>query len=427
MNIIGEVVAKDRCIGCGACAGLCPSKVLSMDFNSSGHYEPKEIPGCNPKCDICLKVCPFYEKDLAENEISNEIFDSKNSYKEIGKYVGNYEFFIKDENERINSASGGAGYYLLSELLKRKMVGKIIAVAPCENSEKLFKFDIFDNAESLKNARKSAYYPTNMEEILKFILANDDTYAITALPCFAKALRLAMKTNPKLRKRIKYIVGLVCGQVKSKKFAQLLADLNFREHKELKKVDFRYKIKDRPSSNFAFKFLSDDDCSSIRDWSSANEYATSPVIFWTSRAFTPLACNNCNDTFALCADAVLMDAWLPKFTPDWRGHSLVITRNNELDEIFKNADKNTVHCESFDIEQIYTSQRAVVAQKAAYFYNKLNILQKQKLKLQRKIYRDDMKAIKYINDYVKFEKVLEKIKFPFLVCKYIIRKIKEKM
>ena len=427
MNIVSEVVAKDRCIGCGACAGLCPSKVLSMDFNSFGHYEPKEIPGCNPKCDICLKVCPFYEKDLAENEISNEIFDSKNSYKEIGKYVGNYEFYIKDENERINSASGGAGYYLLSELLKRKMVGKIIAVAPCENSEKLFKFNIFDNTESLKNARKSAYYPTNMEEILKFILANDDTYAITALPCFAKALRLAMKTNPKLRKRIKFIVGLVCGQVKSKKFAQSLADLNFGEHKELKKVDFRYKIKNRPSSNFAFKFLSDDDCSSIRDWSSADEHATSPVIFWTSRAFTPLACNNCNDTFALCADAVLMDAWLPKFTSDWRGHSLVITRNNELDEIFKNADKNAVHCESFDIEQIYTSQKPVVAQKAAYFYNKLNILQKQKLKLQRKIYRDDMKAIKYINDYVKFEKVLEKIKFPFLVCKYIIRKIKEKM
>ena len=307
------------------------------------------------------------------------------------------------------------------------MVGKIIAVAPCENSEKLFKFNIFDNIESLKNARKSAYYPTNMEEILKFILANDDTYAITALPCFAKALRLAMKTNPKLRKRIKYIIGLVCGQVKSKKFAQSLADLNFKEHKELKKVDFRYKIKDRPSSNFAFKFLSDDDCSLIRDWSSADEYATSPVIFWTSRAFTPLACNNCNDTFALCADAVLMDAWLPKFTSDWRGHSLVITRNNELDEIVKNADKNAVHCESFDIEQIYASQKPVVAQKAAYFYNKLNILQKQKLKLQRKIYRDDMKAIKYINDYVKFEKVLEKNQIPILVCKYIIRKIKEKM
>lgn len=164
-NIIENVVAKNRCIGCGACAGLCPANVLNMEFNDFGNYEPKEIPGCLKNCTICLKVCPFYEKDLAEQEISQSLYKTEKNYKEIGNFLNTYEFYIKDENERVQSASGGAGYFILSKFLKRKMVGKILAVEPNNDPEKLFKFGVFDDVESLKNSRKSAYYPVDMQEI----------------------------------------------------------------------------------------------------------------------------------------------------------------------------------------------------------------------------------------------------------------------
>ncbi|QKF65043.1 Coenzyme F420 hydrogenase/dehydrogenase, beta subunit C-terminal domain [Campylobacter corcagiensis] len=417
-NVIELVVKKDRCIGCGTCAGMCPVNVLSMDFNKSGCYEPYEIPGCLSKCTICLKVCPFYDKDLKEIGISNELYKTQKSYKEMGNFIGTYEFYIKDEKERIKSASGGAGYYILSELLSQKKVDKIIAIEPNDDPEMLFKFSVFDNVLDLQKSKKSAYYPTNMESILKYILKNDYSYVITALPCFAKAIRLVQKTNPKIRKRVKFIVGLVCGQLKSKNFTQTLADLNFKTHKKLKKVDFRHKLEGRPSSNFAFKFTS------VDDWSSVDDRKTSPSIFWSSRAFTPLACNNCNDTFALCADAVLMDAWLGKFTKDWRGHSLIITRNHEIDEMLKNADKNFVHCESFDYKQVYVSQKPVVDNKSMFFHKKLNFISKAKLKLQINTNLNPRDFNKYLEEYLKQEKIYKIMIFSMRVVRKIIREIK---
>ena len=38
-----------------------------------------------------------------------------------------------------------------------------------------------------------------------------------------------------------------------------------------------------------------------------------------------------------------MDAWIQKFTKYWRSHFLVITRNSEINEIFKNVDKKILY------------------------------------------------------------------------------------
>lgn len=420
-NVIELVVKKDRCIGCGACAGTCPVNVLTMKFNDSGLYQPYESSGCLKKCSICLKVCPFYEKDLLENKISKELYNTKNSYKEIGNFTNTYEFFIKDENSRIESASGGAGYYILSELFNQKKVDKIIAVEPNNNPEMLFKMSVFDNISDLKKSKKSAYYPVNMEDVLKYIIKNDFSYAITALPCFAKAIRLAQKTNPRIRKRLKFVAGLVCGQLKSKKFTQTLADLNFKTHKKLKHIDFRYKIKERPSSNFAFKFTS------VDDWSSVDGRKTSPDTFWSSRAFTPLACNNCNDTFALCADVVLMDAWLPKFTKDWRGHSLIISRNQEIDDILKNVDNDFIHCKIYDYKQVYTSQKMVVNAKNKYFNNKLDYITKARLQLQKNSNKDYDNFFKHLDEYCKKNSIYRISILPIRIIKKIIREIKARL
>lgn len=47
--------------------------------------------------------------------------------------------------------------------------------------------------------------------MLKFILDHEEIFALVGLPCFVKAIRLAQKNNPKLSKRMKYVIGLACG------------------------------------------------------------------------------------------------------------------------------------------------------------------------------------------------------------------------
>ena len=493
-NVISEVVTKDRCIGCGVCASSCPFSVLKMRLGGNGFYAPEEGEGCRDKCDICLKVCPFYEKDMLENELNSKSYSELESFSpDFGRFLATYKFYKKDEAQRLSSASGGAGDYIFRELFARGLIDYAICAVPadegdfiaqnpkrdfsacnnlaqpqnlqnsatknseqnsvmvnltqnladddsinftsaqnsfcgnltqnstqnftnenftqnskascknsvsthnfaCENSKNmrnyagensvpLFKFSVIKNAGELTRARSSAYYPLTLEAVLKEMSRREGRYAISALPCFAKALRLAASKNPRLKSRISFIIGLVCGQGKGAGFTHKLADLAFKERKQLAAVNYRYKIAGKSAMSFCFKFRATDGSEAIDDRSS------SAFAYWSSRAFTPLACNACTDVFAKCADVVLMDAWLQSEMSEWRGTSLVITRAAQIDALFSQPTKQAreaIFCERISVAEVQRSQKSQVECKNKIFYGAKNPLRRyilrQKLQIQR--------------------------------------------
>jgi len=492
-NVISEVVTKDRCIGCGVCASSCPFSVLKMRLGGNGFYAPEEGEGCRDKCDICLKVCPFYEKDMLENELNSKSYSELESFSpDFGRFLATYKFYKKDEAQRLSSASGGAGDYIFRELFARGLIDYAICAVPanegdfiaqnskrnsvcnnlamaqnlqnsatknstqnstipnltqnladddsinftsaqksfcenftqnsvqnftnenfaqnskascknsvsaqnfaCENSKNtrnyagensvpLFKFSVIKNADELTRARSSAYYPLTLEAVLKEMSRYEGRYAISALPCFAKALRLAASKNPRLKSRISFIIGLVCGQGKGAGFTHKLADLAFKERKQLAAVNYRYKIAGKSAMSFGFKFRATDGGEAIDDRSS------SAFVYWSSRAFTPLACNACTDVFAKCADVVLMDAWLQSEMSEWRGTSLVITRTAQIDALFSQPTKQAreaIFCERISAAEVQRSQKSQVECKNEIFYGAKNPLRRyilrQKLQIQR--------------------------------------------
>ena len=493
-NVISEVVTKDRCIGCGVCASSCPFSVLKMRLGGNGFYAPEEGEGCRDKCDICLKVCPFYEKDMLENELNSKSYSELESFSpDFGRFLATYKFYKKDEAQRLSSASGGAGDYIFRELFARGLIDYAICAVPadegdfiaqnskrdfsacnnlaqpqnlqnsatknseqnsaipnltqnlvdddsinftsaqnsfcenftqnsmqnftnenfaqnskascknsvsaqdfaCENSKNtrnyagensvpLFKFSVIKNADELTRARSSAYYPLTLEAVLKEMSCREGRYAISALPCFAKALRLAASKNPRLKSRISFIIGLVCGQGKGAGFTHKLADLAFKERKQLAAVNYRYKIAGKRAMGFGFKFRAADGSEAIDDRSS------SAFAYWSSRAFTPLACNACTDVFAKCADVVLMDAWLQSEMSEWRGTSLVITRAAQIDALFSQPTKQAreaIFCERISAAEVQRSQQSQVECKNEIFYGAKNPLRRyilrQKLQIQR--------------------------------------------
>ena len=60
-------------------------------------------------------------------------------------------------------------------------------------------------------------------EIAEEYRAFEGKMLFIALPCFLKALHLAMKVGEELRSRIGHTIGLVCGHLKTKKYAAYLA------------------------------------------------------------------------------------------------------------------------------------------------------------------------------------------------------------
>jgi len=389
-NVCEVIVKNDFCIGCGICASVCPVQVLEMRFNKFGEYQPVEYKdGCLPNCDICLRACPFWNQDQNEDTLTKDLFSSESSInhtKETGYYLESYVGYSELDQQRIRGASGGLATWLLETLFEQKLVDKAISVVPNSDPEKLFKFAVHNSVEEIMNSSKSAYYPVELSEVLNYIKENDGKYVITALPCFSKGLRLATKVNKKIKERIKFIVGLVCGQSQSKYFAEYLCMLKGGNPKEMKKALFRVKDLNRPASDFGFQFK----CASGDVKNGEIYWKEGMGEVWHDGYFTPNACYYCDDIFAETADVVFMDAWLPEYSSDPNGTNLVLTRNSQINQLFfQGKETGNIQLKSIDINKIITSQAGVVFKKRNELTERIKVQTNEKGYFPKKRFTHD--------------------------------------
>lgn len=353
INVTDIVVKNNMCIGCGICTSLCPTNALEIEFNQNGEYNSKLTGNCLDSCSLCLDICPFNdnknENQLAENIFSDDLKHDSN----LGVYLNTYSGHINNDQLRLNSASGGITTWLLEQLLIEDKIDYIINIKPNKDSEKLFDFQIADSVEKIREGAGSAYYPVEMSEVINKVLYQEGRYAIVALPCFLKAIELAKEKNKKLKNRIIYSVGLVCGQLKNKNFTDYISKLSGMKDK-INEVSYRNNSGDQPANNFYYYFNNNNKNSQIY-WSGG----ISKV--WTNRWFTYNSCSFCDDTFAELADVTLMDAWLPEFTFDYKGNNLLVVRNKEIDNILSiGKNNNKIKLDDIDAEKVIKSQQGVI-------------------------------------------------------------------
>lgn len=365
-NVCTEVVAKNLCIGCGICASVCPRENLKIEFNRFGEYNALEIGNsCGEKCNLCLKVCPFYNNKDNEDTLGKKLFAETPGIKhtpETGYYIDSFVGYSNINSHRENGASGGLATWTLEKLLTDNLVDHVACVSPNNDPEKLFKFKICNTPEEVRECSRSCYYPVETSEVIKYILSHKGRYGIIALPCMCKAIRLAMQLIPKLKRRIKFVLGLVCGQTKSKFFAEYICALGGGDPHYLKQVTFRIKDPNRPASDYGLKFISENGMNPSREG----------IVFWTEgmsriwcdRYFTPNACNFCDDIFAECADVVFMDAWLPEYAKDPQGTSLVVSRTAEITGLLQDlSEQKLANLWNISPARILQSQAGVIRYK----------------------------------------------------------------
>ena len=362
---ITRVVKEDLCIGCGTCAALCPQGNLETAWNRYGEYNALEVKPCTTDCGLCLKVCPFSGEGDDEDAIGKHLYSDVPSIRhrtETGYYLSTY--VGHSEGHRLIGASGGMTTWLLEALLSNDIVDHVICVTSTNDPDKLFAFTVFNTPEEVSNGAGSAYYPVEMSEILRHVMEVPGRYAITGLPCFIKAVRLAQSKNSKLRDRIVVTVGLVCGQMKCKHFTNYIAALADVRDKVIK-VRYRGKGRDRPATDYYYNFTAADGEERRIYWSDGIAEA------WTNRWFTPEACNYCDDIFAECADVTFMDAWLPEYSADYRGTSLVLVRSPLVQELFERRKR--IGTKPISIERVVQSQAGIVAIKREHLAHRLHL------------------------------------------------------
>lgn len=350
-----DVLNRQMCIGCGACNIVSEGKI-KIDKNNYGIYEAnlKDIENLNEE-DFTLanSVCPFSNMSLNENQLDvpNVFFRNLPYNENIGRYDSIFTAKKTNENELLESSSGGMTSWLIKKLFIENKIDAVIHVGK-ESNQNLFEYKISYSLEEAEQNKKSAYYSISLKDVLKEVKKNNTLrYAIVGLPCMIKSTRLLAQKDIKIKSNIIYYLGLVCGHLKSSFFAEANAWQCGVNPKDLKSVDFRVKNKSNPASRYDF--------SSVSKAEKVFTKKSSSLIggSWAYSGFQPNACNYCDDIFSETADIVFADAWLDEYTKDWSGTNLVVSRNQELSNLFNNGlEKNEIKIKNVTIKDAIKSQ-----------------------------------------------------------------------
>jgi len=343
---IQEIVRQNLCIGCGTCAVLCPKNALKIvECPETGTYQPQlDDSKCN-RCGICLKTCPGIEADF--NKLNLITFDQRLKYPFVGNFLKCYSGHATDQSVRFKSTSGGLIPALAMFALEIGLADGVLTTRA--NPEKPLRPHSFvaRTKEEVMSAVGSKYCPVPANSALDDILENQGRYIVVGLPCHVQGVRKAQALNKELKDRIPLVFGIVCNHAPTfHAIAYLLKKCKIPEDKIAK---LEYRSKGWPGGiNITM-----DDCSEHFIPFNSSYYwgYVFQKFFWSKR------CMICNDKLCLLADIIFMDAWLPEFSSDKIGSSLIVVRSkNGADLIAKAMEKGIVELSPVPIEAVLRSQ-----------------------------------------------------------------------
>jgi len=362
-QVVSEIVDHDLCIGCGICVGICPSNLLEMSWQENGDLAPEIDGKCPPSCNACLTVCPFGDYSLVETSLAFQEFGHTNNIQsdpDLGLYLETFVGHSLVDFHRKNGASGGMTTWFLESLLKTNAVDAIISINQSNKDQELFEFQVIDKIETIQSISGSVYHPVDMANAIEQMNQKgiEKNYVVVGLPCFIKGIKLSMQTMPRLKRRIKFTIGLTCGHLPNKFYTEYLSEISGIKASDLQSVDYRIKKKTTRAGNFKFQATS-------KTKNSGSELAFSDISnIWGAGHFGMNACNFCDDIFAELADISVMDAWLPEYEHDIDGNSLMIIRNQELATLLIEGTKlKTCKAKPISASEVRKSQNGVIFHK----------------------------------------------------------------
>ncbi len=164
-------VSKHKyCYGCGVCSAVCPAKIISIQLNRDGFYEPR-ITNQNRciECGLCNDVCSFNYIEPAQCE----------------KPLKSWASWSNDARIRRKCSSGGIGFEIGKQLIAEgyKAIG-------CRYNIKQQRAEHFiaTTVEEFVQSIGSKYIQSYTEEAFKQI-DRKQKYLVTGTPCQIDSFR----------------------------------------------------------------------------------------------------------------------------------------------------------------------------------------------------------------------------------------------
>lgn len=372
------VIKNDYCIGCGMCAAVenSPFKIV---YNSYGNVVADPISQSALKASPVkvLGLCPFSDQSKNEDKLS-EIYLAANTNNDsnIGRYEACYAGYVKAGEYRRKGSSGGIIKWLAAKLLEENKIDYFIQLSQSDSADAnapLFRYKVYNKANDIINGSKSSYYPVSLIDVVKHIKLNSGRFAITGVPCFIKSLRLLSEYDSDIKAKMAFTFGIICGGMKSANQSKMIGWQLGVHPNNLIKIDFRRKYSNRPADQKIYQVWSNSD--QKERFKDVNKIYGSD---YGAGFFKPKACDYCDDVVSELADISVGDAWLNQFTYDPKGTSLIIARNELLNEILKLGVENG----EIQLTEL-TANDAYKAQAGGFRHRKQGLsyrLEKRKLK-----------------------------------------------
>lgn len=321
---IDSVLKNKLCTGCGTCIGLCPNKALGLTLDyERGAYLPKLNKERCTECSICYEVCTG--SGINFESLNKKIFGKKPNNVLIGNYLNCYTGYATDRKIRYNSASGGIITQLLIFALEVGMIDGALVTKMRWNEPLKPEPFIAKTKYEIIEASKSKYCPVSTNIALSEILENDGKFAVVGLPCHIQGVRKAELINRKLKERIVLHLGLLCSHVPTFWATELLLQRMGVEKSEIVRLDYRGE--GWPGS---MRIL-------LKDGTKKMLQQPLSWNFLSLDFFTPRRCLMCSDGLNELADLSFGDAWLPEFSKDKLGTSLLIARSSIGERLLEKA------------------------------------------------------------------------------------------
>lgn len=350
MASVEHVLRESMCSGCGACQAAAPD-LFRMEPGPDGALRAHKISDA-PEPETLRHVCPFSGERASETEIAERLWPALPADEMIGRYARTIACHATDPDLRMAGGSGGLVTWLALELLRRGMVDGVLHVQPQPAaSGAMFRYAISTSAEEIRAGAKSRYYSVTTADVLAEIRNRPGRFALIGVPCFITAARLLIAEGYLERDRLPYMIGLVCGHMKSRYFADYLAWQKGVAPGTLEGFDFRQKLMDRPASNYGFRLRAPG-----RD--EVHPMTSVRGRDWGDGLFKLPACEYCDDVLAECADAAVGDAWLPGYVADPQGTNVAVIRHPDLVAIIAEDQGRSLHVEDVTVADVIRSQRS---------------------------------------------------------------------
>ena len=159
-----KITDKKDCMGCYACANICPQSCISMESDEEGFWYPEVDYDKCTECGLCIKACQIINKVTVQNEPSA------------------YACINNNEAIRLESSSGGLFTLIAEQVIEDG--GAVFGASFNENFE--VEHSCVELKEKLVRLRGSKYVQSrigNTYEQSKQLLKSGRKVLYTGTPC----------------------------------------------------------------------------------------------------------------------------------------------------------------------------------------------------------------------------------------------------